>query len=62
MLKTKEFQPSVLRLRVNGLDYKCPFCGDERYGEYYLPDRCKNCNAIFEWKVLVHYREEEPVT
>ena len=60
MLKSREFQPHTLRLNVNVFSYVCPICGKERrYSTIYLPENCEFCGASFEWKVTVHYREEE---
>ena len=60
MLKSKEFQPHVLAFTCNDPRLKCPVCGDNRYyASGVLPTKCWECGASFEWKVTVHYKEEE---
>lgn len=60
MLKTKEFQPHTLNIRLTIQEYTCPICGNmSDYLQSYLPERCSNCHASFEWTVKAHYREEE---
>jgi len=58
MRETREFQPHVLQVR-GIIDWTCPICETYNGGDTYLPERCLECGALLEWKVVVHYKKTE---
>jgi len=55
----KEELPLIAFNPSGTIELTCPICGNYLGYEYVPLPRCKECGAIFDWRIFVYYEEKE---
>ena len=58
MLIQKEFPAALAQIKGN-IELTCPICGYPQGMFSWFPDKCRDCGALFQWKVIVSYKKED---